>query len=112
MADVPAFREGVGRLLADLQRIKSEGDYGAAGALFEAYGVHFDPELRDEVVRRVDALDLPSYTGFVMPELEAVRDAAGSITDVRISYPKDFAAQMLGYSERFGMTAEEIVPAH
>ena len=54
MTDPAAFREGVGRLLAEVQRIKSEGDYPAAKALFENYGVHFDPKLRDEVVARVD----------------------------------------------------------
>ena len=71
MVDTDAFRDGVGRLLAEVQRIKSEGDYAAAQALFETYGVHFDPALRDEVVARVDALKLPSYTGFVMPRLDA-----------------------------------------
>ncbi len=98
MADTEAFREGVGRLLAEVQRIKSTGDYDAARALVETYGVHFDPQLRDEVVARVDALDLPSYTGFVMPRLEPVRDDAGEIADVAISYPMDFTAQMLEYS--------------
>ena len=63
------------RLLAEVQRIKAEGDYAAARALVESYGVHFDPALRDEVVARVEHLDLPSYTGFVMPRLEPVRDA-------------------------------------
>ena len=77
MTDVAAFRDGVGRLLAEVQRIKAEGDYAAAQALFETYGVHFDPALRDEVVARVDRLHLPSYTGFVMPQLEAVRRRAG-----------------------------------
>ena len=81
-----------------MQRIKSEGDYPSARRLFETYGVHFDASLRDEVVRRVDALQIPSYTGFVMPRLEAVRDAGGSIVDVRISYPCDLTAQMLEYS--------------
>ena len=71
MTDPAAFREGVGRLLAEVQRIKGEGDYDAALALFDTYGVHFDPALRDEVVARVDHLQLPSYTGFVMPKLEA-----------------------------------------
>ena len=74
MTDAKAFRDGVGRLLAEVQRIKGEGDYDAARALFETYGVHFDPALRDEVVARVDHLHLPSYTGFVMPRLEAVTD--------------------------------------
>jgi len=98
MADVDAFREGVGRLLAEVQRIKSTGDFDAARALVETHGVHFDPQLRDEVVARVDALDLPSYTGFVMPRLEPVRDASGEITDIAISYPMDFMGQMLEYS--------------
>src|SRR5471032_1698582 len=98
MTDATAFRDGVGRLLAEVQRIKGEGDYGAARALFTTYGVHFDPALRDEVVARVDHLQLPSYTGFVMPKLDAVTSTAGEITDVRISYPLDLSAQMLEYS--------------
>jgi dipeptidyl-peptidase-3 len=98
MTDVAAFREGVARLLAEVQRIKGEGDYEAARALFDAYGVQFDPALRDEVVARVDRLRLPSYTAFVMPRLEAVRDASGTIADVMISYPLDLTAQMLEYS--------------
>jgi len=98
--DVKAFQAGVGRLLQEVQRIKSEGDYPAAKALFETYGVHFDPALRDEVVARVERLQMPSYTGFVQPRLEAVRDAQGNITHVKISYPLDLAAQMLEYSGR------------
>jgi dipeptidyl-peptidase-3 len=98
MTDVVAFREGVGRLLAEVQRIKAEGDYDAARALFDTYGVHFDASVRDEVVRRVDRLSLPSYTGFVMPKLELVTGPGGDITDVRISYPRDLRAQMLEYS--------------
>ncbi len=98
MTDPPAFREGVGRLLAEVQRIKAEADYDAARRLFDAYGVHFDPELRDEVVARVDRLRLPSYTGFVMPRLEAVIGRSGEIVDVVISYPQDLTAQMLEYS--------------
>ncbi len=98
MTDPAAFREGVGKLLAEVQRIKSEGDYPAAKKLFETHGVHFEPKLRDEVVSRVDALNLPSYTGFVMPKLEAVKDPSGQITDVTISYPQDLTRQMLEYS--------------
>jgi len=102
MVDADAFHAGCGDLLAEVQRIKSEGDYAAARALFERYGVHFDPALRDEVVRRVDHLHLPSYTGFVQPRLEPVTDASGRITDVRISYPQDLETQMLEYA---GFTA-------
>jgi dipeptidyl-peptidase-3 len=98
MTDAAAFREGVGRLLAEVQRIKAEGDYSAARQLFETHGVHFDPKLRDEVVARVEKLQLPSYTGFVMPKLEAVKDASGVIADVTISYPLDLTKQMLEYS--------------
>jgi dipeptidyl-peptidase-3 len=98
MVDATAFREGVARLLAEVQRIKGEGDYAAARRLFETHGVFFDPALRDEVVARVEELDLPSYTGFVMPALAPVRDASGEIVDVTISYPRDFTRQMLEYS--------------
>ena len=98
MTDPLAYREGVGRLLAEVQRIKAEGDYAAAKQLFETYGVHFDPKLRDEVVARVDRLHLPSYTGFVMPRLETVTSPSGEITDVTISYPRDLTRQMLEYS--------------
>jgi dipeptidyl-peptidase-3 len=98
LTDTTAFHEGVGRLLAEVQRIWAEGDHPAARALFERYGVHFDPVVRDEVVGRVDHLNLPSYTGFVMPRLEAVRDERGEIQDVRVSYPLDLTTQMLDYS--------------
>ncbi len=98
MVDPKAFREGVGRLLADVQRIKSEGDYAAAKKLFDTYGVHFDPKLRDQIVARVQALNLPSYAGFVMPKLTPVTGADGKITDVTISYPMDLTKQMLEYS--------------
>jgi len=98
MTDANAFRHGVGRLLAEVQRIKGEGDYDAARALFDTYGIHFDAALRDEVVARVDRLHLPSYTGFVMPRLEKVTNAAGEIVDVTLSYPLDLSAQMLEYS--------------
>ena len=98
MVNATAFREGVGRLLAEVQRIKGEGAAAAARDLFETYGVHFDPALRDEIVGRVDRLQLPSYTGFVMPRLETRRDDAGAIVDVEISYPCDLETQMLEYS--------------
>ena len=100
MVDAPAFQDAAGRLLAEVQRIKAEGDYAAAKALFDTYGVHFDAALRDEVVVRVEHLNMPSYTGFVQPRLEAVRAADGTLTDVTISYPLDLRTQMLEYSGR------------
>jgi dipeptidyl-peptidase-3 len=97
MVDAAAFREGIGRLLAEVQRIKSEGDYQAARTMFDRYGIHFDPALRDEVVARVDALRLPSYSAIVMPRLTPkYRD--GDIVDVEVSYPCDLETQMLEYS--------------
>jgi dipeptidyl-peptidase-3 len=110
LASVEAFRAGVGRLLHDVQRIKSEGDYAAARALFEAHGIHFDAALRDEIVRRVDRLNLPSYTGFVQPRLEPVRDEAGHVVDVAISYPQDLERQMLEYSGKVPATPAPAVP--
>ena len=98
MVDRNAFRDGVGTLLAEVQRIKSEGDYDAAYTLFESYGIHFDPTLRDEVVQRVSQVNVASYTGFVMPKLEPVVDSSGEIVDVIITYPQDFTQQMLEYS--------------
>jgi dipeptidyl-peptidase-3 len=98
VADVAAFRAGVADLLAEVQRIKAEGDYDAARALLETYGIHFDPELRDEIVARVDRLNLPSYTAFVMPRLDAIVGEEDRIEDVRISYPRDLKAQMLEYA--------------
>ena len=100
VVDTKGYRDGVGRLLTEVQRIKSEGDAAAAAKLFDTYGIHFDPKLRDEVVTRVDALKLPSYTGFVMPKLTPVTDANGKITDVKISYPQDLTTQMLEYSSQ------------
>jgi len=98
LTDVTAFHDGVARLLAAVQRIKSEGDYAGARALFERYGVHFDEALRDEIVARVEALALPSYTAFVMPRLQARYGADGGIVDVEISYPCNLEAQMLEYA--------------
>ena len=107
MVDPAAFREGVRRLLEEVQRIKSEGDAGAAATLFDTYGIHFDAALRDQIVARVDKLKLPSYTGFVQPKLEAVRDADGTIRDVTITYPRDLTRQMLEYSEATRASREQ-----
>ena len=98
VVDVAAFQQGAGRLLAEVQRIKSEGDYEAGRTLVETYAVHFDPALRDEIVARVATLNMPSYTAFVQPKLEATRNASGAIVGVAISYPLDLEAQMLEWS--------------
>jgi dipeptidyl-peptidase-3 len=93
--DPKAFRDGVGRLLAEVQRIKSEGDYFAAQKLFDTYGVHFDPTQRDDVIARISKLNPASYSGFVMPKLTPEMGPDGKITDVKISYPQDLTTQML-----------------
>ena len=100
VVDAAEWNRGVGRLLREVQRIKSEGDYEAARALFEEYGIHFDPKLRDEVVARYKKLNRPAYTGFVMPRLSPVRGLNAEIVDVKISYPQDLEGQMLEWSGR------------
>ena len=107
MVDAKAFRDGVGTLLAEVQRIKGEGDYAAAKALFETHGIHFDAKLRDEVVARVDKLNLPSYSGFVMPKVEAAKGPDGQISDVRMTYPLDFTKQMLEFAEQTRASREK-----
>jgi dipeptidyl-peptidase-3 len=92
------MRDGVGRLLAEVQRIKSEGDLAGAKALIDTYGFKIDTALRDEVLARMEKLDRAVYTGFVMPKLEPVKDAKGKITDIKIAYPMDLGKQMLEYS--------------
>ncbi|MFA6438309.1 MAG: hypothetical protein WCX28_03295 [Bacteriovoracaceae bacterium] len=92
------MRDGVGRLLAEIQRIKSEGDLAAAKTLIDTYGFKIDTALRDEVLARMEKLDRAVYTGFVMPKLEPVKDAKGNITDVTIEYGMDLGKQMLEYS--------------
>jgi dipeptidyl-peptidase III len=107
VVDVAAWKKGVGRLLAEVQRIKSEGDRQGASGLFEKYGIRFDPKLRDEVVARWDKLNLPSYVGFVMPKLTPRLDRNGQIKDVRISYPMDIETQMLEWSGRAPAAADK-----
>ncbi len=100
VADVDAWHAGVGKLLREVQRIKSEGDRAAAKRLMEDHAININVQLRDEVLRRYADLDQPAYTGFVQPQLTAVRDDAGTITDVTVSYPYDLESQMLGWSGR------------
>ena len=99
--DFGKMRQGVGQLLAELMRIKAEGDYNAAKALMDKYAVHFDPALRDEVVARYKKLDLPTYWAGINPQLTAAFDPRGQLTKVDISYPRDFVKQQLGYSSMY-----------
>jgi len=96
--DYKKMREGVGMLLAELMRIKAEGDYDAIKALIEKYGVHFDPKVRDQVLARYQKLNLPTYWTGINADLTAQFDAAGNVTKVDISYPRDYVKQQLSYS--------------
>ncbi len=99
--DYEAMRHLFGKLLAEVQRIKSEGDYAAARQLVEDYGVQVDPVLHQEILSRYERLHLSPYKGFINPVYTAVRDAEGKITDVTISYEEAYADQMLRYSRDY-----------
>jgi dipeptidyl-peptidase-3 len=95
------MREGVGTLLAELMRIKAEGDYDAIKALIDKYAVHFDPVLRDQVISRYRQLDLPTYWAGINVHLDAQFDANGNVTSVRASYPRDAVKQYLSYGRMY-----------
>lgn len=99
--DYPALRSLIGELLAEVQRIKSEGDFEAGRKLVETYGIVPDPELHEEALERYGKLDIAPYKGFVNPSYELVRDKDGNITDVKIKYGEGYAEQMLRYSAEY-----------
>ena len=99
--DYEKVRQLFGKLLAEIQRIKSTGDFAAARALVEDYAVKVDPVLHAEVLERYKKLNLAPYKGFVNPKYEAVTDANGTITDVKVSYDEGYAEQMLRYSKDY-----------
>jgi dipeptidyl-peptidase-3 len=99
--DYQKMHEGVGLLLAELMRIKAEGDYNAIRTLVDKYGVHFSPALRDQVVARYKKLDLPTYWAGINPELTAEIAADGQATKVQIAYPRDAVHQYLRYAAMY-----------
>lgn len=99
--DYEKLRHLFGQLLAEIQRIKSEGDYEAARRLVEDYGVKIDPALHKEVLTRYEKLHLSPYKGFINPVYKAVRDAQGHITDVTLDYSEAYDTQMLRYSRDY-----------
>ena len=99
--DYEKLRELFGELLSEIQRIKSTGDYQGAHDLVENYAVKVDPVLHAEVLERYKKLNLAPYKGFVNPKYEAVVDAAGKITDVKVTYDEGYAEQMLRYSKNY-----------
>ena len=99
--DYAEMRHLFGNLLAEIQRIKSEGDYEGARKLVETYGVQVDAKVHKEILERYARLKLSPYKGFINPVYQAVRDAQGNITDVTISYDEAFDAQNLRYSRDY-----------
>ena len=99
--DYGKLRTLFGELLSEIQRIKSTGDYQGAHDLVENYAVKVDPALHAEVLERYKKLNLAPYKGFVNPKYEAVVDAAGKITDVKVTYDEGYAEQMLRYSKDY-----------
>jgi dipeptidyl-peptidase-3 len=103
LKDFDQMKRGVGMLLAELMRIKGEGDYAAIKALVDRYAVHFDPALRDHVVARYEKLNVPTYWCGIFSDLAARFDSAGKVTAVSISYPRDFAKQQLSFAAMYGV---------
>jgi len=99
--DYEKLRDLFGRLLSEIQRIKSEGDFEAARQMVENYAVKVDPELHKEVLERYQKLNLAPYKGFVNPVYTAQTDAEGNIVDVTVSYEEGYAEQMLRYSKDY-----------
>lgn len=99
--DYEALRGLFGKLLAEIQRIKSEGDYEAGRRLVEEYAVKVDPELHREVLDRYSHLSIAPYKGFVNPVYTLVTDSEGQPVDVTISYEEDYPAQMLRYGRDY-----------
>ena len=103
ITDYEALRHLIARLLAEIQRIKSEGDFEAARQLVEKYAVKVDAHLHEEVLSRYAKLDLAPYKGFLNPVMTPVTDERGEITDVTLDYTEGYAAQMLRYSRDYSL---------
>ncbi len=101
ISDYEELRKLFSKLLAEVQRIKSEGDYEAARRLVEDYAVKIDPELHAEVLERYAKLNLAPYKGFINPQMLPVNDADGEIVDIQLNYSESYAHQMLRYSSEY-----------
>lgn len=100
--DYGKLRKLFARLLAEIQRIKSEGDFSAARDIVERYAVKIEPSLHDEIISRYNALGIPPYKGFINPVLTPVTDEKGEICDVKVDYTEPYAEQMLRYGREYG----------
>ncbi|MGM9712524.1 MAG: dihydrofolate reductase [Prevotella sp.] len=101
--DYEKLRGLFGKLLAEIQRIKSTGDFAGARDLVESYGVKIDASLHNEVLKRYEKLNIAPYKGFINPVYKAVKDSNGNITDVTVSYDEKYADQMLRYSREYSI---------
>jgi dipeptidyl-peptidase-3 len=101
--DYDKLRAFFGQLLAEVQRIKSEGDFEAGKELIETYGVKVNPTLHAQVLSRYEALNIAPYKGFVNPVYKLVTDENGKITDVTISYDENYVDQQLRYSREYSV---------
>lgn len=101
--DYDKLRNLFGQLLAEVQKIKSEGDYAGARKLVESYAVKVDPVLHKEILTRYEKLNLAPYKGFINPVYELVTDKDGKITDVKVTYEEGYADQMLRYSKDYSV---------
>ena len=99
--DYAKLRDLFGQLLAEVQRIKSEGDFAAGKQLVENYGVKVDPTLHQEILERYAHLNLAPYKGFVNPVMKEVKNAAGEVTDITLDYTEGYVEQMLRYSRDY-----------
>lgn len=99
--DYKKVRELLGQLLAEIQRIKSEGDYAAGNRLIQKYAVKIDPKLHKEVLERYSKLDIPPYRGFVNPVYNLVYDDNGNVIDVTLDYTEGYTDQMLRLSRDY-----------
>lgn len=102
VSDYEQLREAFAKLLAEIQRIKSEGDFETAKLLVERYAIHVEPKLHEELLARYKSLGIAPYKGFLNPKMELVSDSEGNATDVRLDYTEAYDEQMLRYSKEYG----------
>ncbi|WP_278905491.1 dipeptidyl-peptidase 3 family protein [Leyella stercorea] len=102
VSDYEMLREAFAKLLAEIQRIKSEGDFEAAKLLVEHYAIYVEPKLHEELLARYKSLGIAPYKGFLNPKMEIVSDSKGNATDVRLDYTEAYDEQMLRYSSEYG----------
>lgn len=102
VSDYELLHEAFAKLLAEIQRIKSEGDFEAAKQLVEHYAIRVEPKLHEELLARYKSLGIAPYKGFLNPKMEIVSDSEGNATDVRLDYTEAYDEQMLRYSSEYG----------